>query len=253
MIQGGHRPYTSRVSRRGLHQEVVHALGLRIVRGDYQPGETLARADDMAAAIGVSRTVLREALKVLAEKGMIESRPRSGTRVRSRSDWNLVDPDVIGWRREGGPDLQFLRDLTEVRLIVETDAARLAAERATPDDLERITALSATMERHVDDIDRYAAADLELHAAILLATHNHLLAQLADTLSEGLTASREVTRHRPGGHGYSLPLHVRLVESIVARDPAGAESVMGTLVRRSLEDIELVLGGDTGTERGQPR
>jgi len=77
---------------------VVHALGLRIVRGESQPGETLARADDMAAAMGVSRTALREALKVLAEKGMVESRPRSGTRVRRRSDWNLVDPDVIAWR-----------------------------------------------------------------------------------------------------------------------------------------------------------
>ena len=164
----------------------------------------------MAAAIGVSRTVLREALKVLAEKGMVESRPRSGTRVRSRSDWNLVDPDVIAWRREAGPDLEFLRDLTEIRLIVETDAARLAAERATTRRPRRASRrCRPRWSAIVDDIDGYAAADLELHAAVLFATHNPLLAQLADTLSEGLIASRAVTRHRPGGLGYSLPLHVQ--------------------------------------------
>jgi len=242
MTQAVPRPYTGRVSRRGLHQEVVHALGLSIVRGEHQPGETLARADDMALDIGVSRTVIREAMKVLAEKGLVESRPRSGTRVRRRSEWNLVDPDVIAWRREAGPDLPFLRDLTEVRLIVETDAARLAAERATLEDQEQIATHLATMEDRLGDIDAYAAADLELHAAILRATHNPLLAQLADTLSEGLRASRDVTRHRPGGPAYSLPLHGLLVERIVAHDAAGAEAAMRTLVSRSQEDIELVLG-----------
>lgn len=240
MTQGGHRPYTARVSRRGLHQEVVHHLGLGIVRGDYPPGSVLARGEELAASIGVSRTVLREAMKVLSEKGLVESRPRAGTRVRDHRDWNLVDPDVIAWRREAGPDLEFLRQLTEVRLVIETDAARLAAERATPADLARLVELIGVMEAQLVDTDGYAAADLELHAAILHATHNPLLAQLADTLSEGLVASRLVTRHRPGGHGYSLPLHVELVERIVARDGAGAERLMATLVVRSMEDIEMV-------------
>lgn len=235
------RPYTARVSRRGLHQEVVHQLGLAIVRGDHAPGEVLARGDELAASIGVSRTVLREAMKVLSEKGMVESRPRSGTRVRERGDWNLVDPDVIAWRREAGPDLEFLRYLSEVRLVVESAAARMAADRATDADQARIQELIGVMESSIADIDRYAAADLELHAAILHATHNPLLAQLADTLSEGLIASRDVTRHRPGGHGYSLPLHVQLVQRIVARDADGAGAAMATLVSRSMEDIEMVL------------
>ena len=237
------RPYTARVSRRGLHQEVVHQLGLAIVRGDHPPDEVLARGEELAASLGVSRTVLREAMKVLSEKGMVESRPRSGTRVRARSDWNLVDPDVIAWRREAGPDLEFLRHLSEVRLVVETAAARMAAERATDADLARILELIGVMETSIGDVDRYAAADLELHAAILHATHNPLLAQLADTLSEGLIASRDVTRHRPGGPGYSLPLHVRLVQRIVARDGAGAEATMAGLITRSMEDIEVVLAG----------
>src|SRR5690606_18675459 len=135
-------------------------------------------------------------MKVLADKGIVESRPRAGTRVRRHDDWNLVDPDVIAWRRQAGPDLDFLRHLSEVRLVVETDAARLAALRATPDDLVRIRGFLTTMEQVLADVGAYAVADLELHAAILHATHNPLLAQLADTLAEGLAASREVTRHR---------------------------------------------------------
>ncbi|MFN8622854.1 MAG: FadR/GntR family transcriptional regulator [Chloroflexota bacterium] len=238
--------YRGRVSRRGLHQEVVHRLGLAIVRGEYAAGETLPRADDLAVELGVSRTVLREGMKVLAEKGLVEARQRSGTRVRRRAEWNLVDPDVIAWRREAGPDLEFLRQLSEVRLVVETDAARLAAERATDADLARIGELVGIMESQVADVDRYAAADLELHAAILQATNNPLLAQLADTLSEGLVASREVTRHRPGGPAYSLPLHIQLVERIRARDGAGAEAAMAELIRRSVDDIELVLAPPIG-------
>jgi DNA-binding FadR family transcriptional regulator len=238
-----HRPYPGRGARRGLHREVVQQLGLRIVRGDHQPGDTLPRADALAASMGVSRTVLREALKVLADKGLVESRPRAGTRVRDYGAWNLVDPDVIAWRRQAGPDLEFLRHLSEVRLVVETDAARLAALRADAEDLARIRRLIGVMEQVLADVAEYAAADLELHAAILHATHNPLLAQLADTLAEGLAASREVTRHRPGGHAYSLPLHVSLVEAIERGDADAAEAVMGTLVSRSMDDIELVLDG----------
>jgi len=220
----------------------VQQLGLRIVRGEYQPGQVLARGDELAASMGVSRTVLREAMKVLADKGLVESRPRAGTRVRGHNEWNLVDPDVIAWRRQAGPDLDFLRHLTEVRLVVETDAARLAALRADPQDLATIRGHLRTMERVLSDVDEYATADLELHGAILRATRNPLLAQLADSLAEGLAASREVTRHRPGGHGYSLPLHVALVEAIEGRDGRRAARVMANLVTRSLDDIEMVLG-----------
>ncbi len=241
MIDAGYPPYPGRGTRRGLHREVVQQLGLRIVRGEYRPGQVLARGDELAASMGVSRTVLREAMKVLADKGLVESRPRAGTRVRGHNEWNLVDPDVIAWRRQAGPDLDFLRHLSEGRLVVETDAARLAALRATADDLARIRHHVDVMERVGNDVDGYAAADLDLHAAILRATQNPLLAQFADTLAEGLTASREVTRHRPGGHGYSLPLHVALVEAIERRDGRRAAAVMATLVTRSMDDIEMVL------------
>src|SRR5262245_47714049 len=106
----------------GLHGQLVHAIGRQIATGAIQPGDVLP----MPAGLTASRTVLREAIKVLAAKGLVESRPRTGTRVRPRRTWNLLDPDVLAWQQEGTPSPLFLRSLTEVRQIVEPSAAALA-------------------------------------------------------------------------------------------------------------------------------
>jgi DNA-binding FadR family transcriptional regulator len=235
------RARSTRADRTGLHRDVVHRLGLAIVRGDHAPGAALPRADALASELGVSRTVIREAMKVLADKGLVEARKRSGTRVRPPDDWNLLDPDVIAWRREAGPDLRFLRYLTEVRMTLEPSASRLAAERASPDDLLHIGDLFRQMEVSFGDEEAYNHADMEFHRAIMRATHNPLLALLAETIREGLKASHDVTRHRPGGTAYALPLHGRVATAITARDPARAERAMRLLIRHSIDDIEAVL------------
>jgi len=238
-----HESYAPRVRRRGLHSDVVTELGLRIVRGDYPPGTVLPRAEELAAELGVSRTVVRETLRVLTEKGLVVSRQRTGTRVRSRDEWNLVDPELIAWQRRAGPDLQFFRDVSEVRVAIESAAARLAAERATDAEVARMRELFGHMEQEIGDPARYAQADLELHSTILRATHNLLLAQLTHTISEGLVASRDVTVRSPGASVASMPLHAEVVEAIAARDGERAASLMTDLVRRALADIELILGG----------
>jgi DNA-binding FadR family transcriptional regulator len=237
--------YAPRVRRRGLHSDVVAELGLRVVRGDYPPGETLPRADELAAELGVSRTVIRETLRVLTEKGLVIPRQRTGTRVRSRDEWNLVDPELIAWQRLAGPDLQFFRDLSEVRVSIETTAARLAAERATPAERERIQELFGEMERQITDPARYARADMELHTTILRATHNLLLAQLTHTVSEGLMASRDITVRSTGASEASMPLHAEVVDAIVRRDGERAAAGMARIVERALADIERILGGET--------
>src|SRR5918911_4134642 len=104
--------------RRGLHGAVVHEIGVRIVRGELEPGEQVPD-DGLLDDPGVSRTVLREAIKVLAAKRLVESRPKTGTRVRPRRDWNLLDPDVLAWRLETAPDAGFFRDIAEVRRMIE--------------------------------------------------------------------------------------------------------------------------------------
>jgi GntR family galactonate operon transcriptional repressor len=238
-------PQRARIRRRGIHSDVVRALGLAIVRGDHPPGALLPKAEAWAEQLGVSRTVVREVTRVLAEKGLVESRPRVGTRVRPRSEWNLVDPEVIAWHREVGPDLQFFRDLSEVRAAIEATAARLAAERATTQEVARLEELLARMESEMTDPVGFAQADLELHSLVLRATHNALLAQLAHTISEALAASRDVTVRSPGSSVASMPLHADLVAAIRARDGRLAERLMTSLVDLAIRDIERVLGART--------
>ena len=124
--------------RRGLHGEFVHRIGVQILRGDLQPGDALPGEDELSGEYAVSRTVLREAVKVLAAKGLVEARPKTGTRVRPRSKWNLLDPDVLAWRFEASPDGDFFRNIVELRRIVEPEAARLAAERATDEEIAEL-------------------------------------------------------------------------------------------------------------------
>src|ERR687887_1744910 len=115
--------------RRGLHGAVVHEIGVRILDGELKPGDTLPDNGSLTES-EVSRTVVREAIKVLAAKGLVESRPKTGTRVRRREDWNLLDPDVLAWLQDDDVSEEMLRKLTEVRRIIEPAAAELAAARA---------------------------------------------------------------------------------------------------------------------------
>ena len=137
--------------RRGLHGEVVHTIGLQIVSGQLQPGDPLPPEDELTSDLAVSRTVLREAVRVLAAKGLVLARPKIGTRVRERSDWNILDPDVLSWRAEAAHDQKLYEETTEIRLAIEPLAARLAATRATDEEVAAITEAFAAMEAGVDD------------------------------------------------------------------------------------------------------
>src|SRR5689334_2106606 len=167
--------------RRGLHGQVVHDIGLRIVRGELRPGDVVVPDE---GDIGASRTVVREAIKVLAAKGLVAPRPKTGTRVRPRRDWNLLDPDVLAWRLESDPGQDFFRDLSEVRRLLEPAAARIAALRAAPGIAEPLARHLAAMEAALDDPDGYIEADVAFHGAILEGCGNELLEQLGGTLRE---------------------------------------------------------------------
>ena len=137
--------------RRGLHGEVVHTIGLQIVNGDLQPGDALPPEDDLTSDLSVSRTVLREAVRVLAAKGLVEARPKTGTRVRERGEWNILDPDVLSWRTEASDDHKLYEETTEIRLAIEPLAARLAATRATDEEVAGIMEAYAGMAAGLDD------------------------------------------------------------------------------------------------------
>ena len=173
--------------RRGLHRVVVDELGLRIVGGDLGPGQTLPTEADLSAALGVSRTVVREAIKVLAAKGLVESRPKVGTRALPRASWSLIDPDVLAWQVQAGPDPAFVADLVEVRDFIEPRAAEIAATRATPEERAALVGLQEELEA-AGETPASIRIDLALHAAILRATHNGLLAQMTGAIIAALDA-----------------------------------------------------------------
>lgn len=228
--------------RRGIHSEVVSELGARIVRGHYSSAGVLPKADVLADELGVSRTVVREATRVLAEKGLVESRQRAGTRVRERLEWDLMDGEVIAWQRLTGPDVGFLRDLTEVRMAIETMAAHLAAQRATTTQVQHMREYLDQMAEDVDDPTEYVRVDLLLHDEIFRAAANPLLIQLERSISEGLVASRDITIKVPGSRVRALPLHLEVIESIAARDPDAAGARMSRLLQGALADIETIMG-----------
>jgi DNA-binding FadR family transcriptional regulator len=171
---------------RRLHGAIAHKLGTAILSGQYQPGDTLSGEVAFAEELEVSRSAYREAVQVLTAKGLVESRPKAGTRVLPRTRWNLLDPDVLAWAFAGEPDIQFVRDLFELRAIVEPAAARLAAQRRDKDDLRIMKDALAAMRRHTLATELGRAADRDFHNAILNATRNDALQVLSASIGSAV-------------------------------------------------------------------
>lgn len=220
-----------------LHGMVLNQIGQRIVRGDFAPGEALPNADDWSAAEGVSRTVMREALKVLAGKGLVESRPKTGTRVRPRADWNFLDPDVLAWRFAATANADDARALFELRRGIEPMAAALAAERATPRQVKELEAILLEMEEAADEPERFAGPDLAFHQSILRVTGNELIGSLAAVIETALVMSFRLSNDNPRGQRHSMPLHRAVANRIAAKDAEGARQAMLTLLDQAEDDV----------------
>jgi GntR family galactonate operon transcriptional repressor len=214
--------------RRGLHGEFVHDIGLRILRGELRPGDSLPMDEDPTGDLNVSRTVVREAVKVLAAKGLVEARPKTGTQVRSRIYWNLMDPDVLAWRLEADPDDGFFLDVSELRRVIEPAMAALAATRASPEEVAELEGAFAEMEATAPEYgEAYIAADVRFHEVILEGCHNELLAHLGSTLRAVFRASFTRTRNLAER---TLALHRAVAVAIRAGDSGAAEAAMIELI-----------------------
>jgi DNA-binding FadR family transcriptional regulator len=224
--------------RRGLHGEVVHTIGLRIVSGDILPGEPLPPEDELVGDLSVSRTVVREAVRVLAAKGLVEARPKTGTRVRPRSDWNIGDPDVLSWRLETSPNHELFAETVEIRLALEPLAARLAAARATDAEIAGITEALEGMKAGVATQAAYLAADLLFHDRILAACHNELLGHLGGVLRGVLRKTFEFTTTPATSRRRALPLHAAIIDAIRDRDGDAAETAARILIADTIADLE---------------
>ena len=238
--------------RRGLHGEVVHSIGLRIVGGDLLPGEPLPPEDELVGDLSVSRTVVREAVRVLAAKGLVEARPKTGTRVRPRSEWNIGDPDVLNWRLESSPDHQLLGESIEIRLALEPLAARLAAARASDAEIAGITEAFEGMKAGVSQQESYLAADLLFHDRILAACHNELLGHLGGVLRGVLRKTFEFTTTPATSRRRALPLHGAIIGAIRDREGDEAEAAARRLIADTTADLERARRrGRTPTRRGR--
>jgi DNA-binding FadR family transcriptional regulator len=222
----------------GVHGRIVHSIGRRIVSGDIRPGEQLPTA----AAVRASRGVVREAMKVLAAKGLVVSRPRTGTRVRPPDSWNLLDPDVLAWQQEGQPRSAFLGKLTEVRLVVEPGAAELAAVRSGPAQVAELQAALREMRDALDleppDHEAYNNADIRFHRAVVQACDNDVLQQFGAMVSRALLVAFNAAIRVPGLARASLPRHQAIVDAIRRRQPKRARAAMERLVRNTGRAIE---------------
>ncbi|MFU8855070.1 FadR/GntR family transcriptional regulator [Micromonospora sp. SL1-18] len=227
-------------ARRGLHGQVVEVIARRILAGELAPGATVDLTA-LQAELDVSLTVLREALKVLSAKGLVDARQKRGTFVRPRADWSLLDADVIRWQFAEGADPRLLDQLHEVRSIVEPAAARLAASRASDDDLAALAGALEEMAAGKGDPASAVAADLNFHRALLAATHNELLERMEVVMETGL-AERDRLVHGGEPHDDPVPSHRAVVDAIRAKDATAAETAMRGLLDKAVRDVKKVRG-----------
>jgi DNA-binding FadR family transcriptional regulator len=220
---------TATYTGRKMHGQVVNELGRRVVGGVYAALALLPNEEQLCLELGVSRTLLREAVKVLAAKGLLESRPRIGTRVRATELWNLLDPDILAWRCATGADAEFLRHLTELREIIEPAAASLAASSRTEAQLAAIKTALTNMES-ASVIGQWVEADLAFHTAVLKATNNPLLMPLAAIISSALESLLGVTARNAGDFKRGLPDHQKVFLAIESSDPQGALHRMAVML-----------------------
>ncbi|MDH4449832.1 MAG: FadR/GntR family transcriptional regulator [Rhodoferax sp.] len=212
-----------------LHGQVVQELGRRVVGGQYPAGKVLPNEELLCQELAVSRTALREAVKVLAAKGLLESRPRVGTRVRHKEQWNLLDPDILAWHCATGVNAEFLLHLIELRDIIEPSAAALAATSHTPTQLAAIADALHAMEA-ATTITHWVQADLAFHTAILQATNNPLLMPLAAIIGSALEALLGISARTSDNFKDALPDHHKVFDAIRLREPQNALHRMAVLL-----------------------
>ena len=231
---------TSEPKIRRLHDQVVRAVALRILRAESRAETMLPTEMDLSQQLSVSRNVLREAIKVLVSKGMLEVRPKTGMRIRPRQDWSLFDPDVLTWLLEVGQDERFFQDILDVRSMVETAAAERAALRATDEDIAALERCFRAMVDTIDDFETHVIADVNFHEAILQACHNELLRQMNAVYSPALRASFHLTGKNPDGRLASLPSHKAVADAIARHDSAGARAAMEKLLSETAHDLNRI-------------
>ena len=221
-----------------IHGSIAHALGVGIVGGRYQPGQSLAQEIMASRRLKVSRTAYREAIRILAAKGLVESQPKVGTRICDRSRWQLLDPDVLRWLFETEPDERLIYGLFELRSIVEPAAAAFAAARRTEQQLETMRAALDAMAQHGLGTDEGQLGDREFHTTLLAATDNEMLTSLASGIAAAVHWTTVYKMRASPLPRDPIDAHRRVYDAIRAGNAEAARRAMLELLRHALEDTE---------------
>ncbi|MDV7141825.1 FadR/GntR family transcriptional regulator [Tropicimonas sp. TH_r6] len=209
-----------------LSAQVSRELGRKIVSGHYRPGDLLEDEAALADRYRVSRSVIRDAVKVLVGKGLLEVRRGIGTRVRNRNNWGLLDDDVLAWHQAAPPNPDLLRQLMDIRRVIEPKAARWAAELGSEEAHAEIAASQDSMEQEKGSIEDYIIADARFHRALLRSAGNDFLRAMEGVIFTALLNSIRLTNKDPRDNAASIPFHRAITDAVLARDGDSAEASM---------------------------
>ncbi|MER5887607.1 FCD domain-containing protein [Streptomyces sp. NPDC001941] len=225
----------------GLHTRVLDSLGLAITAGEYPPGSVL-RSDELVRRFEVSRTVVREVVRVLESMHLVESRRRVGVTVRPAEQWNVYDPQVIRWRLAGADRPRQLRSLTVLRSAVEPVAAGLAAVHATPEQCRQLTehALGMVATSRGRQLEAYLVHDVAFHRVVLNASGNEMFARLGDVVAEVLAGRTHHQVMFEDPDPAAVTLHVRVAEAVRERDAAEAERLTREIATGALRELDVL-------------
>ncbi len=244
MAQKAKRPAQTRPSSRRprVRHNVTAAIGADICGGRFPPGAVLPRESDLCATYGVSRTVIRESLKVLETKGLVRGRPRVGTLVCDRSEWNVLDAQILEWM---GPDVlsaELLGSILEARRTVEPAAAFLAASRASAQEIADLERACDEMGAAEGDLEAFTAADTRFHEILLKASHNKVFHQLSSIIHAALSHALHASNRASVKREEALDVHRDLVDAMRLRDAARAEASSRRILDLAARDLFGVMG-----------
>ncbi len=243
MVNGFQRPSRTR----SAHDLVAHGIGQNIMQGRFPVGSILPGDAELMELFGVSRTALREALKTLAAKGLIESKTKVGTKVLDRHNWNMFDSDILEWHLEMGVDARFLGWLFEIRQTLEPLACATAALRRTPEQLREMHKALQAMYQCESNRQGFTKADLAFHQAILEASGNPFLQSIGSVIGAALATSFTISSPVSSDDRFNevMRQHQAVFDAIEQRNPSVASDAMSTLILQAAERVQIKRAGSS--------
>lgn len=223
-----------------LSQRMTQELGRAIVCGEYSRDESLPTEAELCAQFGVSRSAVREAVKMLSAKGLISSRPRQGIRILPEEDWNIFDPDLLKWTLESKPTLKVLQEFLQLRVAIEPEVAALAAKYGSE---EQIAAIEKSLNQMATATtpEQALEADIAFHVSILYASRNRFYIRLRDFIQTALRVSINYTNPIKANPESVVEEHGKVLIAIKNRNPERAKRAMLFLIDEALSFIEAAL------------